>query len=133
MGKLIKLNIVAPGREILTEEIVSLATTANDGKIEILANYAPTIIATIPAVTTYTNIDGNKKKVFTSSGIIYIKDNIINFCCDSFNFPEEIDRERAEQSLKRAQERLNNKEKNNIDIERAKRAETRAKARLELK
>ena len=133
MGKLIKLNIVAPGREVLTEEVVSLATTEGDGKIEILANYAPTIIATIPTVTTYTNIDGNKKKIFTSSGIVYIKENIINFCCDSFNFPEEIDRDRAEQSLKRAQERLNNKENNNIDIERAKRAEARAKARLELK
>ena len=117
MGKLIKLNIVAPGREVLTEEIVSLATTESDGKIEFLANYAPTIIATIPTITTYTTIDGNKKNLFTSSGIVYIKDNIINFCCDSFNFPEEIDRERAEQSLKRAQERLNNKEKNNIDIE----------------
>ena len=133
MGKLIKLNIVAPGREVLTEEIVSLATTEGDGKIEFLVNYAPTIIATIPTITTYTTIDGDKKKLFTSSGIVYIKDNIINFCCDSFNFPEEIDRERAEQSLKRAQERLNNKEKNNIDIERAKRAEARAKARLELK
>ncbi|WP_297712418.1 ATP synthase delta/epsilon chain alpha-helix domain-containing protein [Clostridium sp.] len=133
MGKLIKLNIVAPGREVLTEEIVSLATTEGDGKIEFLANYAPTIIATIPTITTYTTIDGNKKKLFTSSGIVYIKDNIINFCCDSFNLPEEIDRDRAEQSLKRAQDRLNNKEKNNIDIERAKRAEARAKARLELK
>lgn len=133
MGKLINLNIVAPGREVLTEEVVSLSTTESDGKIEILANYAPTIIATIPTITTYTTIDGNKKKLFTSSGIIYIKDNIINFCCDSFNFPEEIDGDRAEQSLKRAQERLNNKENNNIDIERAKRAEARAKARLELK
>ena len=109
MGKLIKLNIVAPGREILTEEIVSLATTEGDGKIEILANYAPTIIATIPTTTTYTTIDGNKKKLFTSSGIVYIKENIINFCCDSFNFPEEIDKERAEKSFKRAQDRLNNK------------------------
>ncbi|MDO5780709.1 MAG: ATP synthase delta/epsilon chain alpha-helix domain-containing protein [Clostridium sp.] len=133
MGKSIKLNIVAPGREVLTEEIVSLATTEGDGKIEFLVNYAPTIIATIPTITTYTTIDGDKKKLFTSSGIVYIKDNIINFCCDSFNLPEEIDRDRAEQSLKRAQERLNNKEKNNIDIERAKRAEARAKARLELK
>ena len=133
MGKSIKLNIVAPGREVLTEEIVSLATTEGDGKIEFLANYAPTIIATIPTITTYTTIDGDKKKLFTSSGIVYIKDNIINFCCDSFNFPEEIDRERAEQSLKRAQERLNNKDNNNIDIERAKKAEVRAKARLELK
>lgn len=133
MGKLIKLNIVAPGREVLTEEIISLSTTEGDGKIEFLANYAPTIVATIPTISTYTNIDGEKKKLFTSSGIVYIKDNIINFCCDSFNLPEEIDRDRAEQSLKRAQDRLNNKEKNNIDIERAKRAEARAKARLELK
>ena len=133
MGKLIKLNIVAPGREVLTEEIVSLATTEGDGKIEFLANYAPTIVATIPTISTYTTIDGEKKKLFTSSGIVYIKDNIINFCCDSFNLPEEIDRDRAEQSLKRAQDRLNNKEMNNIDIERAKRAEARAKARLELK
>ena len=133
MGKLIKLNIVAPGREVLTEEIVSLATTEGDGKIEFLANYAPTIVATIPTISTYTTIDGEKKKLFTSSGIVYIKDNIINFCCDSFNLPEEIDRDRAERSLKRAQDRLNNKEKNNIDIERAKRAEARAKARLELK
>ena len=133
MGKLIKLNIVTPGREVLTEEVVSLSTNESDGKIEFLANYAPTIIATIPTITTYTTIDGNKKKLFTSSGIVYIKDNIINFCCDSFNLPEEIDRDRAEQSLKRAQERLNNKENNNIDIERAKRAEARAKARLSLK
>ena len=132
MGKLIKLNIVAPGREVLTEEVISLSTTEFDGKIEILANYAPTIIATIPTVTTYTTIDGNKKSLFTSSGIVYIKDNIINFCCDSFNFPEEIDKNRAEESLKRAHSRLNSKE-NNIDIERAKKAEARAKARLELK
>ena len=55
-----------------------------------------------------------------------------NFCCDSFNFPEEIDKNRAEESLKRAHDRLNSKE-NNIDIERAKKAEARAKARLELK
>ena len=102
MGKLIKLNIVSPGREVLTEEVVSLSTTEPDGKIEILANYAPTIIATIPTVSTYTTIDGNKKNLFTSSGIAYIKDNIINFCCDSFNFPEEIDKNRAEESLKRA-------------------------------
>lgn len=132
MGKLIKLNIVAPGREVLTEEIVSLATAECDGKIEILANYAPTIIATIPTVTTYTTLDGTKKKLFTSSGIVYIRENIINFCCDSFNFPDEIDKNRAEESLKRAHDRLNSRE-NSIDIERAKKAEARAKARLELR
>lgn len=132
MEKSIKLNIIAPGRETLTEQIVSLLTTEVDGKIEFLANYASSIVATIPTVSTFTTLDGDKKKVFTSSGIIYIKDNIINFCCDSFNFAEEIDMNRAEEALKRAEKRLNSKE-NNIDIERAKKALARAKARLELR
>jgi len=36
MGKTIKLNIVSPGREVLTEEIISLLTTEPNGKIEFL-------------------------------------------------------------------------------------------------
>ena len=47
MGKTIKLNIVSPGREVLTEEIISLLTTEPNGKIEFLANHAPSIVAAI--------------------------------------------------------------------------------------
>ena len=97
MGKTIKLNIVSPGREVLTEEIISLLTTEPNGKIEFLANHAPSIVAAIPTVSVYTTANGDIKKLFTSSGIIYVKDNVINFCCDSFNYPEEIDINRAEE------------------------------------
>lgn len=131
MEKTIKLNIIAPGRETLTEEVLSLTTTEVDGKVEFLANYAPIIVATIPTVSTFTTLNGDKKRLFTSSGIVYIKENIINFCCDSFNFADEIDKDRAEQALKRAEKRMSSKE-SNIDIERAKKAFERAKARLEL-
>lgn len=132
MGKTIKLNIVSPGREVLTEEIISLLTTEPNGKIEFLANHAASIVAAIPTVSIYNTANGDTKKLFTSSGIIYVKDNVINFCCDSFNYPEEIDMNRAEEALKRANERLSSK-KENIDIERAKRALARANARLQLK
>ena len=132
MGKTIKLNIVAPGREVLTEEIISLLTTEPNGKIEFLANHAPSIVAAIPTVSVYTTANGDIKKLFTSSGIIYVKDNVINFCCDSFNYPEEIDINRAEEAFKRAEERLTSK-KENVDIERAKRALARANARLQFK
>ena len=132
MGKTIKLNIVSPGREVLTEEIISLLTTEPNGKIEFLANHAPSIVAAIPTVRVYTTANGDIKKLFTSSGIIYVKDNVINFCCDSFNYPEEIDINRAEEAFKRAEERLTSK-KENVDIERAKRALARANARLQFK
>ena len=132
MGKTAKLNIVAPGREKLTEEVISLSTSESNGNIEFLANHAPIIVATVPTVSSYTTSTGEKKRLFTSSGIVYIKDDTINFCCDSFNFPDEIDVNRAEEALKRAKERLNNKEER-IDIERANRALLRAKERLKLK
>lgn len=132
MGKAVKLNIVAPGREKVTEDIVSLLTSESSGNIEFLANHAPIIVATIPTVSTYTTISGEKKNLFTSSGIIYIKDSSINFCCDCFNFPDEIDINRATEALNRAKARLENKQET-IDIERANRALLRAKARLKLK
>lgn len=132
MEKSIKLNIIAPGRETITEEVVSLSTAELDGKIEFLPNYSSVIVATVPTVSTFTTLNGDKKKLFTSSGIIYIKNNVINFCCDSFNFPEEIDVNRAKQALERAEKRLNSKEIN-IDIERAKIALARANARLQLR
>ena len=33
MGKTAKLNIVAPGREKLTEEVISLSTSESNGNI----------------------------------------------------------------------------------------------------
>lgn len=131
MAKVMKLNIITPGREIIRENILNLITTETDGKVEILANHVPIIASTVPTVSSYKTEDGEIKRVFTSHGIIYIKDNEINFCCDSVNFKEELDIERAEKSRDRAIKRLELKK--DIDIERAKKSLERALARLELK
>lgn len=130
MSKTFTVNIVSPGKAPIKGEALSVITSTSDGKIEFLANYAPAIISTIPTVTILTKEDGTKKKLFTSNGIVYIKDNILNFCCDSFNWAEEVDMNRVEEAKKRASGRLSKND--NIDIERAKRALARANARLEL-
>lgn len=131
MDKVMELNIITPDREIITEKVVSLMTTEDDGKIEILPNHAACIVATVPTVSTFTTEAGIKNSLFTSTGIVYVKNNVINFCCDSANYADEIDRVRAEEAIKRADKRI--KEKDNIDIERAVRAIARANARLSLK
>lgn len=131
MDKVMELNIITPDREIITEKVVSLMTTEDDGKIEILPNHAACIVATVPTVSTFTTEAGIKNSLFTSTGIVYVKNNVINFCCDSANYADEIDKVRAEEAIKRADKRI--KEKDNIDIERAVRAIARANARLSLK
>ena len=131
MEKKIRLNIVTNDNKNINENIISIITETIDGKVEILSNHAKAIISTIPTVTIFIDESGGKKKIFTSSGILYINSNLIMFCCDSADFPEEIDLERAERAKERAEKRLANK--NDIDIERAKKALLRAKARIELK
>ena len=136
MAKTFKLNLISPGRTTITEEVTQISTKTSDGVVEFLANHAPIICSTIPTITTFVKADGGKESIFTSTGVITIKDNVLNFCSDSINKPEEIDRDRAEKALERANKRLHedvkDKEKN-IDVKRAERALARAKARLALK
>lgn len=131
MEKQCELNIVTNDGVNISENILSLVIESIEGKFEILSNHANAIISTIPTVTKLIDREGNEKKFFTSTGIIYIENNSIRFCCDCVNYPEEIDLERAIEAKKRAEKRL--LEKNNVDIERAKKALLRANARIEVK
>ncbi|MCR1951772.1 MULTISPECIES: ATP synthase delta/epsilon chain alpha-helix domain-containing protein [unclassified Clostridium] len=127
MSKTFEVSIISPGKEPLKLEVESLITSTKDGEIEFKANHAPIILSTIPTTTLI--INGNKKeKIFTSSGIIYLKNNELKFCCDAVERESDIDVDRAGKSKERAEKRL--KEGKNIDIERARRALARANARI---
>lgn len=129
MSKTFKVSIIAPGKAPIKMEAERLTTLTKDGQIEFKANHAPIIVSTIPTSTLIVNGD-KKEEVFTSSGIIYIKENELKFCCDAAERPTDIDLERAEKSKDRAEKRL--KENKNIDVERAKQALARANARINI-
>ena len=133
MGNTFKLNIISPDRETISLEAKALCTRNSDGVIEFLANHVSIISSTIPTITTIIKKDGSELSLFTSYGIVSISNNVLNFCCDSVNLPQEIDKERAQKAKERAEKRLIENDKDmEIDKERAKRALERAKARLAL-
>ena len=130
MSNTIKLNIIAPGRSPITEEIISLITENSSGQIEFMRGHTPIISSTIPTISRIKTADGAEKKIFTATGIVRVKDNIIDFSVDSMNYQEEIDLRRAEESKERAEKRL--KQKDNIDVLRAEKSLARAIARIRL-
>ena len=130
MGKLTRLKIISPDRDEIDEEIISIKVKTSNGGVEIFANHIAMIMSTVPAVVTLIDKTNNEKKLFASNGIIHIKNNEIKFCCDSMNWPEEIDKARAKQAKERAEKRI--KENKDVDIERAEKALARAISRLEL-
>ena len=76
---LIKLNIIAPVRGPITEEIISLITENSSGQIEFMRGHTPIISSTIPTISRIKTANGEEKKIFTATGIVRVKNNIIDF------------------------------------------------------
>ncbi|MBX7404420.1 ATP synthase delta/epsilon chain alpha-helix domain-containing protein [Clostridium chauvoei] len=129
MAKTFNVEIITPGTEPIRIEVEALQTNTSSGEVEFKAHHTEIILSTVPATTTITTADGKKEYLFTSSGIVYLKNNVLKFCCDAAEDASDIDFNRAENAKKRAEERL--KEDKDIDIERAKMALARANARLQ--
>ena len=130
MINLIKLNIIAPGRGPITEEIISLITENSSGQIEFMRGHTPIIRITRQTKSTNKTATAEENKIFTATGIVPVKNNILDFIVDSMNYQEEIDLRRAEESKERAEKRL--KQKDNIDVLRAEKSLARAIARIRL-
>lgn len=131
MAKTFKIKILTPSRLVIEEEVEKAFTNTANGNVEFLADHAPIILSTVPCITTLYDLNGNKKELFTSKGVINMKNNELVFCCGSAEFPEEIDLSRAESAKERAEKRL--KEPSKFDAARAQAALARSLVRLDLK
>ncbi|NMM61540.1 F0F1 ATP synthase subunit epsilon [Clostridium sp. P21] len=132
MANAFKLTILTPEKEFYTGEVVELITGTTQGRIGILSNHMPLVTPLRPAITEITTSDGKELKAFTSSGILDVKDNVVEFLCDSCEWPEDIDLDRAKSAKDRAEHRLN-ESKHDVDVKRAELALARAMARINLK
>lgn len=131
MSKTFMLKILTTSSEVVSEEVQNLTIKTDAGFIQILPNHEEMIISTVAAVTRFVDASGDKKELFTAKGIVNIKKEATYFCLDAAEFPEEIDLERAESAKKRAQEKL--KEGNKLEVEIAKACLERANLRIGLK
>jgi len=126
-----KLRILTNDNNVFEGEVVQLVTEDNDGMIEILANHSSLISMIIPCKSRFQSENGEEKILFISKGILKIHNNEVEILCESSEFKEAIDIERAKKAKERAEKRLI-EENENIDIKRAKAALLRAKIRLSI-
>lgn len=131
MANTLKVKVITLSKMVVEENIQKLFTKTPTGSLEILPDHAPMIISTKSCITSMVGSDGNKIDLFTSNGILTLKNNEITLCCDATELRDEIDLERAVASKERAERRINNPEEN--DIERAKMSLDRALVRIDFK
>jgi F-type H+-transporting ATPase subunit epsilon len=98
-------EILTPYRRFFDGKAESVTFVTHDGQIQILAGHeslvAPVRIGQLRIV-----VDGQVRKAAITEGFARVKAGRVDLFVDAAEWPEEIDRERAEQALGRAAKRL---------------------------
>ena len=130
--KLIQLDIVSPVKTVFSGKVTSITAPGEIGGFQVLHNHAPLISSLKIGTIKVIDENGSEKLFAISSGILEVKHNVAIVLADAVETQEEIDLERAEQALRRAEEILN-AENRFHEKELAKIEAERAKNRIKLK
>ena len=125
----IKLEIITPEKTVLKDQVDAITVPGTLGSFQVLRNHAP-IISNFEIGVIKVNKNGEVSYYTASGGTIEVKDNNVLVLANSAENIKDIDVNRAEQSQRRAEERLSQKQKENIDEARAEAALRRALNRL---
>ncbi len=131
MEKVIELEIVSPVKSVYTGKVKSVSVPGVQGLFQVLYNHAPMVSVFEVGIIKLVYENSNELAFSTSGGILEVRDNKIIILADTAESLEDIDKERAKNSIKRADERLSAKDIK-IDRERAKLSLKRAKSRLQV-
>ncbi len=126
---LFRSYIVTPF-EIFYDDVCNMIVIpAADGELGVMAGHAPIVTALYPGELRIEK-DGEWRYAFISNGYAQIEREYVMVVCNSAEWAEEIDTERAQEALDRAQERFENETMTEPEHKRAAHAIRRAKNRL---
>lgn len=122
------LEIVTAERLVSSEEVSVVVAPGVDGELAVLPRHAPLLTALKPGEVRVVK-DGEDSYIAVSGGFIEVIGNKVTILADTAEREEEIDMERTEEALKRAQEDVASSA-SDADLERAMAAMRRSQARL---
>ncbi len=124
----VRVKIIQPTRVVMNEECDHVIVPGSAGDFGVYTGHTP-IITTIRAgiLLIY---NGNKAESYAiHDGFVTVEDDVVRIVCEVIETKDEIDINRAEKAQKRARERLN-VQSEDIDYRRAETALSRALARI---
>ena len=128
---LFDLKIITPDRVFYSGKASFLELNTVEGEIGIYKNHIPMTTVLEPGIATITEEGVNKKEAALHTGFMEILGDRITILAEIAEWPDEIDRNRAQEAKIRAERRLQN-DKSNINITRAELALHKALVRIEL-
>lgn len=130
MATKLGLEIVTPDRKFYEDKVDMVIMRTIEGDIGVLYDHVATV-APLSVGVVKIKKDGEYKTATCAGGFVNINKELVTIITDAAEWPEEIDKTRAEAARKRAQERLNQKD-GELDYHRAKTALAKAINRINI-
>ncbi|MEK7865534.1 MAG: ATP synthase F1 subunit epsilon [Planctomycetota bacterium] len=130
MAKNFHLEIVTPDRSVYSGDPYSLIVPAYEGTLGVMAGHAPLLCTLQPGLLTI-RVEGSVVEMSISSGFMEVSPKGVIILADAVERLEDIDVQRAEDSLDRAKKRLASPDES-LDYARAESDRLRAENRLRL-
>jgi len=127
----IQLVVVTPERQILKEVVSEVTLPGAEGYLGVLPGHAPLITELGIGELTYKTKGGQSGLLAVIRGFAEVLPDHVSVLAETAEFAEDIDLSRAQEALKRAQERIA-KGGDNIDWDRATMALQRALVRIQV-
>jgi F-type H+-transporting ATPase subunit epsilon len=123
------LEIITPEKPIFKDTIESVTIPGTLGGFQILKDHAPLISSFEIGII---KVKKGSADIYytTAGGTVEVNDNKVLVLADSIEKVEDLNKDRAEEARKRAEERLRKKHEEDIDVVRAEAALKRALNRL---
>jgi F-type H+-transporting ATPase subunit epsilon len=109
MSNTFKLEVITPIRQFYKTEAEAVTAVCLDGEITVLAGHAP-MVAALTVSELKIKENGIWRSAFQSEGFIVVRPDEVMIFAQTCEWPEEIDVNRAEEAMKRAQEKLRQKQ-----------------------
>ncbi len=127
-NNLFTLRIITPDRVFFEGPVSMVEFNTTEGEIGIYKKHVPTTVIVSPGILTITEEEGTREAALHAGFVEILQDEVV-VLAEIIEWPDEIDRGRAEAARARAEERIRTKTPE-TDILRAETALQRALARI---
>ena len=133
MSETIKLEVVTPEKTVVDEDAQIVMAPGILGEVGILIGHTPFLTTLKLGTLHYKDPDGSERFLYINGGFIEALPDRVTVLAESAERRQDIDKERAQAALERAQKRLSgDSDQKDIDFERARAALERAMHRLKI-
>ncbi len=129
--KTMKVNVVTPDGPVYESDVEMVSTKAQTGELGILPGHIP-MVAPLEIGAVRLKKGGNTELVAVSGGFLEVRPDTVTVLAQTAETSDAIDVERATRAKERAEQRLREKQQENVDFRRAELALRRAINRISI-